>query len=93
MLKESEIRKQLNNYLANQQSFEALEDWLVENSREQYLSNAPSVRSLYQDIDYLIFQFIEGQIAESRFKDGIRALVQRPSEIVFTDRDEPLVIR
>ena len=81
MFDESDIQRQLSSYLAGEQSFEDFEDWLVENSRVRYLDNPPAIREVIDQIRYLMFQVIEGEIDERRFRVEARKLVKEPGVI------------
>lgn len=76
MIEEQEIQDQILKYLSDEQSFEELEDWLVERSRIQYLDNSESVRRILGDLRFLMFQFIEDEINESRFRRDLHSFIE-----------------
>ena len=77
MIRESAIQEQLAKYLGDEQSFEGLEDWLVENARIQYLENSQPVREILGKLRFLMFQCIEGEIDETRLRLDLHKLIER----------------
>jgi hypothetical protein len=92
MFSESEIRDQINQYLADEQSFEAFEDWLVEQSRVRYLDNSPTTRSMVGEIRYLMFEVIEGEIGENIFKNRLRELIGHSETYMIFEQPARVVI-
>lgn len=92
MFNEADIHKQINAYLSGRQSFEALEDWLVENSRVRYLDNPPAIRRVIDSIHHLMFQVIEGEIDESRFRDEARKFTEPALFATFQQAARPITL-
>src|SRR5207249_751242 len=91
MFSEPEIKWQINQYLGGEQSFEDLEDWLVEQSRARYLDNPPAIRSIIDEIRYLMFRLIEDQIDESQFKAEVGKFVSPAMYVTFEPITSPLI--
>lgn len=76
MISEQEIQEQILSFLSDEQSFEELEDWLVDGSRIQYLDNSESVRAVLGKLRFAIFQFIEGEVDERKLRVDLHELIQ-----------------
>jgi hypothetical protein len=79
MFRESEIKHQVINYIANNQSFEDFEDWLVERTRLDYLDNSREIRELIGEINLLIFDFLDNALNEEALKNSLFSLVMNYS--------------
>lgn len=75
MVNADQIRERLNDYLANNISFEQFEDWLIDQSMVMHLESPQDAQELILDIKEAIAPYLDKIISESRLKADLRRFV------------------
>lgn len=75
MIEVSQLKCEATNYVSGIQSFEAFEDWLIEQARFAFTENPPETRRLVGEINLLIFDYLDGRLGEQVFKTNLSALL------------------
>jgi hypothetical protein len=77
MINESQIREQLGSYITEEQSFEDFEDWLIKQSHNMHLDSSQDAQDLVEDLDLIIYEYLNGNINEERLKSALRPFVEQ----------------
>jgi hypothetical protein len=76
MLEQSQIHKQLAQYINGDLSYREFEIWLVDQMYEDYFGSPQAERDLVGDIRLAMYEYSVGHTTESELKDELRQFLE-----------------
>lgn len=90
MIRESEIREHLANYLLGSESLDDFEDWLVQKSWNMHLDCYQDAQELVGEIELYLSEYSGDYIDEESLKEKLRPFVEQyEAQVSFDNADSP----
>jgi len=90
MITESQIREHIASFLAGEESLDAFEDWLVQNSWNMHRDSSEAAQQLVAEIELRLSEYSSGHLDEGALRNELRSFVEWYREqISFSDSSIP----
>jgi hypothetical protein len=77
MISESHIREHLASFLAGDESLDAFEDWLVQNSWNMHRDSCGGAQQLVAEIELRLSEYSSGHLDENALRRELRPFVEQ----------------